>query len=360
MKFLTPTEIGTLHQVLIDSIYIKETDLRRVPLEIYELGTLCDRIQTDKPAQIFVPILCNELSKEWVADKLVLVMFLEYVRDADITLSQDARDFINHAIAKCQEWQAKKRAQQKSINNLLSKGRQESPQLAPVEQLSRIDRGAIVSYDLDRAMTSFKAKLASEGAFAFTVGGDRTVLEQYIIERIRRELSQKTGRKNDILEIHLINSEKEIDIEGEFLKRYQYDRFTDVFRDITRPDIVLIIWNHDIPQKIIKQLAKKFWEDTHASVLPYLQGRSRCFVTIWANVGKSYRIGFDILPIPKQFQLGDLSAWFRGQLIEAKLGNDAIERYIERLQNHCGELFWSYREMSKIIQEIQGGTRFYE
>lgn len=373
MQFITPPERVQLQKILSNNTLLKTSDIdfRSALLTSCDLGTYCSRISLDKPVLVFVIILVKELSEVYITvdglQRLGLIVFLEYLSQIDTNLCSEDQLFIKHVITKWEQQKISPHKQQRNqIANLLAQGRKKSPTLAPVQQPIKIDRGIIINYDLEAQMAKFRQQVGYEGAFVFAIGGHDTILEQYIIERLRRELRQKTERQNERLEIRLylksILTSK--DIAREFLTKYKFEYFTDLFNAQCNTDIVLIIWNYDIPAKSMKLLAKTFWVDISSSVLPCLKNQSRCFVIVWANVGKlplTGLTGFTALASPKKFELCDLLPWFRSQLRNEGIEEKLIEYYLDRLEKQCGngDLIGTYQEINQIVHELQGGTRFY-
>ncbi len=374
MQFLTYLESSQLQKILINNTLLQTADgeFRNALLTNCGLGKYCSLIPLDKPQFQFVVILCQKLSEIHITvdavQRLGLIVFLEYVSQIDVSLSSEEKSFINHVITKWEQQQkfSPQKTQRNQIANLLAQGRKETLTVAPVQQPIKVDRGVIINYDLDAQMAKFRQQVGYEGAFVFAVGGHDTILDQYIIERLRRELRQKTERQNERLEIRLYrkNLLTSTDIEREVLNKYKFEYFTDLFNAQGNTDIVLIIWNYDIPEKFMKSLAEDFWADITFSVSPCLKNQSRCFVIVWANVGKrplTGLTGFTALPSPKKFDLCDLLPWFRSQLRMEGIEENLIESYLDRLERQCGngDLIGTYHEINQIVQELQGGTRLY-
>lgn len=374
MNFLTYPEINQLHKILINNTVLQtsDVDFRNALLTNCGLEKHCSLISLDKPPLQFVIILCQKLSEIHIpvdeSQRLGLIVFLEHISQLDIISSSEEKSFINHVIKKWEQQQtfSTQKSQRNHIANLLAQGRKESSTVAPVQQPIKVDRGVIINYDLEAQMAKFRQQVGYEGAFVFAVGGHDTILEQYIIERLRRELRQKTERQNERLEIRLYRKSilTSTDIEREFLNKYKFECFTDLFNAQGNTDIVLIIWNYDIPEKFMKSLAENFWADITFSVSPCLKNQSRCFVIVWANVGKrplTGLTGLTALQSPKKFELCELLPWFRSQLRMEGVEEKLIEYYLDRLEKQCGngDLIGTYQEINQIVQELQGGTRLY-
>ncbi|MBW4512104.1 MAG: hypothetical protein KME64_37245 [Scytonematopsis contorta HA4267-MV1] len=81
--------------------------------------------------------------------------------------------------------------------SLLQKGRQNSRPDSP-EVPVKLDSDMIINFDLRDMIIKFQGKFKqTSGVFAFSVDGDYTILQQYIIERIKRELKHITKRPNE-------------------------------------------------------------------------------------------------------------------------------------------------------------------
>ncbi|MFM7786728.1 MAG: hypothetical protein ACKO90_00570, partial [Microcystis panniformis] len=204
-----------------------DEDYRRALLTNCGLGKYCTLIKLNQPRFQFVTILCQKLSEVYLpvdsSQRLGLVVFLEYISQIDVNLADDDKDFINHVITKWEQQQqsSTQKPQRSQISNLLTQGREESATSTSVQQALKIDRGLIINYNLDKLMAAFRQQVGYEGAFVFAVAGEFVILEQYIIERIRRELKQKTGRKNERLEISLYRDSiaTSADIKSKFLEK---------------------------------------------------------------------------------------------------------------------------------------------
>jgi len=372
VKCLTYSESYRLQKILIKNTDLQASDInyRHALLINCGLEKYCSLIPLDEPTSRFVPILYQKLSEIYIpfdgSQRLGLIVFLEYLSQLDIIISLEDKTFIGHVIRKWEQQQSSsQKTQHKKITNLLAQGRKASSTLAPVQQPIKVDRGVIINYDLEAQMAKFRQQVGYEGAFVFAIGYRHIIiLEQYIIERLRWELRQKTKRQNEQLEIRLYRKSiaTSTDIEREFFSKYKFEDFTELFDTQGNTDIVLIIWNYDIPEKFMKSLAQDFWAKISYSVSPCLKNQSRCLVIVWANVGKRPLpgvMGCTTLPTPKKFKCCDLLPWFRSQLKMEGITEEQIEHYLYRLENQDGELIGTYQEMNQIIHELQGSSRLY-
>jgi len=373
VKFLTLTERVQLQKILTHKTSLKTADaeFRSALLTNCGLKQYCSLIQLDQPQLPFVTILCQQLSEVHPTvcgcPRLGLVIFLEYLSAIDNSISSEDQDFITHVIRKWEQQQqlSSQKTPQNQIANLLAQGRQKYSTVASGEAPIKVDRDVIIDYDLEAPMAKFRQEVGYEGAFVFAIGYRHLmILEQYIIERLRRELRGKTRRQNEQLEIRLYRKSivTPADIEREFLNKYQFADFTELFNTQGNTDMMLIIWNYDIPEKLMKPLAQDFWTKINRSISPCLKNQSRCLVIVWANVGKRPLPGVNgctTLPAPKKFKPCDLLPWFRSQLKMGGIREEQIQHYLQRLANQDGELIGTYQEMNQIIHELQGSSRLY-
>lgn len=367
MKCLQLQQKAMLKDVLARCSHLSTTDACRDFLVICGLQEYSGSLRFETTDNFILSIFAR-LSQVSITndnlDKSGLVVFLEHIIYLDELLPEDDKDFLKKVIEKLiEEWKTRKSSsyskRKTDYQSMLDNGRQESLLSIPVKQPIKIDQSVIIKYDLEAQMAKFRQVLY-EGAFVFTVGGDFTLLEKYMIERIQQELSLKNSRHNERLELRLyrkviLNS---TDIELEFIKQYGLENFTDLFNTQQNPDLVLVIWNYDIPEKFMKSLAQSFWQNIKPAVLQFLVNQSRCFVIIWANVNKRPLQGLDEctpLLTPREFKSSELLPWFRSHLKDVKIEEKQIEKYLHRLEKQGGNLIGTYQEMNYIIQELQQG-----
>lgn len=141
-------------------------------------------------------------------------------------------------------------------------------------------------------------------------------------------------------------------------------KFSDLFdtKELGKTDILLIIWNHEIPLKNMSDISICCWQDMEQKSQRFLIGKSRCFVVIWVNflAEESPLNNFTLLPVPDRFNdLEDLAAWFGGELEQVelsdghKLNKTEIEEYKKKIKSHHGHLVGTYTQIQRIIEELQ-------
>ncbi len=370
MKFIVLADRSQLLQILIQNNYFQgmnDSKSLRAFLNNCGLGEYCNSINFNESLPYLIPRLCDELSKIYLENedkKLGLIFFLETITcdyDFLFNFTAEEKQFIQERVI--QRW---KPSQSNSRNlrttTLLAEGRKKPvPNHHPP---LKIDRGIIVNFDLREMTLKFNQMIGYQGTFAFSLGGDRTLLDEYIILRIQRELQNFTGRSHRRFEVslHCRKIMENQNIEHYFLKRYPYERLTSVFEDRVNSDVLLVVWNYDIPSKIMQPVAESFWQELEPLLVPIVQLQNLCFVIILANIGnldKSPIEGFVGLPTPVKFEFADLASWFTSQLKQEGIADNWIEYYLNRLEDQCENLVGTYQEMKEIIQEMQGGSRLY-
>ena len=370
MKFIIPADRSQLLQILINNNYFQgmnDSKSLRAFLNNCGLGDYCNSINFTETLPYLIPRLCDELSKIYLENedkKLGLIFFLESITcdyDFLFNFTIEEKQFIQERVI--QRWKPSQTTYKnhERTTTLLAEGRKKH---VPHHPPLKIDRGIIVNFDLKETTLQFNQRIGYQGTFAFSLGGDRTLLDEYIILRMQRELQNFTGRPHKRFEVslHCRKILENQNIEHYFLKRYPYERLTNVFEDSVNSDVLLVVWNYDIPSKIMQPVAQSFWQEIEPQLLPIMQIQNLCFVLILANIGnldKSPIEGFISLPTPAKFEFADLASWFSSQLKQEGIANNWIDYYLNRLEDQCENLVGTYQEMKEIIHEMQGGFRLY-
>ncbi|WP_353933037.1 hypothetical protein WJM97_10845 [Okeanomitos corallinicola TIOX110] len=274
------------------------------------------------PPKEFVEIFLAEATTTYNYNgdgkQLNLIIFLKYFK---FKVVDDEQEFIENLIAKSsQRENLESPLRRKDYNDLLAKNRQAKPQITSRVEAVRIDKEVIVGYDLETLAPEFTQRVGYEGIFTFTISGyDTTILQDYIIERMLRDLKHKTERPNRKIDVRLYPSDiltgGQI-IESKLKNCNQCQNILDLFLPETCLDIVLVIWLYNIPETNREQMesvAIEFCEKSRLEVDSYINKKSRSFVIIFAHVGFEHPInGLTSLTIPKEFETTSLLQWFRG------------------------------------------------
>lgn len=321
------------------------------------------------PPKEFVEIFWAQATNQYYYDgsdkEIILIRFLKYFK-YKFKETTDEREFITKLIAKYNQTIENSEFQpmHTNYNDLLARARQEQPQELPNSQPAKIDKEIIVGYDLESLAHEFTHRVGYEGTFAFTISGHDTILKDYIIERILRDLKHNTKRPYNKREVRLYANDiltgGEV-IESKFKICHECQNIVDWFCTEAYLDIVLVVWLYDIPEKNredMEAVAMNFFEKSRIELNPFIKQKSRCFVILFANVGfEHYISGLTNITIPKEFDTTSLSQWFRGYLQNnLKIEDDVINRYLVRLQSQHGHLIGTYQELQRIISELQRGN----
>ncbi|MCP4367112.1 MAG: hypothetical protein GY797_03200 [Deltaproteobacteria bacterium] len=267
IRFLIPEEIQRLHQILKGNELLKtETSgSRSAVLRNCDVEKVCGQLDFNLPIEIFILVLCDKLMPDSEIEneeetKPNLIIFLENLVRIFPNSMQNSDDitFIGNVIDK---WNRRQKSsiqnQRKELEHKIAQAEHYKPQSIMTSQPISIDKKVIVNFDLDNLGNQFRKHLKYEGAFAFTVGGknaDGTILNNYIIERVLGELTNKTDREEyDRFDVHLNRyniSDGENVIERELTLNHECENFCDLFEN-TSDDIVLIIWNYRLLQIVI-------------------------------------------------------------------------------------------------------------
>jgi hypothetical protein len=231
-----------------------------------------------------------------------------------------------------------------------------------------------LSYGLVSEINKFqRALIPAQGAFAFEIHGDSKLIENYVIEKILRELQHKIGgRTYNKKEINLYAEDLERPkeegtpsgsevIERRIKAEKQVDGLVVFLADVPKSqDIVFIIWCKSPLSQQTKSIAQSFWSNAEAKVWPNLVNRGRRIIVIWVtpDIRKRESIGkpFTAISLSEKLDLDDLSNWFWGQLqihIDKKeIEEETVKAYIESLEKHYGYLMETYTRLEEIAQEL--------
>jgi hypothetical protein len=294
-------------------------------LPVRELVTnFCDLI-LNKPEDLesFLKYLQNKLDSD---EKLTIKGYIEKLKRSRIKQTPDHR-------------------------SRMSKKRQQNHERPTSKTDIRINDNIIVKYDLDELVYKFRKALDYQGVFAFSLGEEYTILNNYIIKRILHELQEKTQRDYWSREIRLSRNLKSIDDD---LKNNNINQITDLLAETDPLDVVLIIWNYNINKKKLNSMTDIFLSEIKTKCNCYLENKSRCLIIIFANVNIKQSIqGCINLSIPKSFQINELCDWFRGYLQNLQIQDDMINTCLRKLRNADGHLLSTYNTLEGIIDELR-------
>ena len=316
-SLLTPEDFATLHNILLHKTLLKTADFETIRslLEPCGLSDVCSTFSPSTPVINVIIQLCPKLSKIYITHGIVrrvgLAIFLDYLCQIDPYLTHEDVECIQCIITKCEP-----KTRSESLLSRYHHERSISPSMLPGSQRAKIDKNAIIRFDLEFITRTFEETIKYEGTFAFSIGGDAWILKSYIIERLLWQLKNKMYRQCE-RPIHLFLYNADLtqgaqQIIERKLEEQGYTQLGDMFYD--PGDIMLIIWNRDIPQDHMQTIARSFWENVKIQISPFVQNKSRCFVTIWANINQQPLEDFTLLSLPERFEVCELKQWFQAQL----------------------------------------------
>ena len=250
----------------------------------------------------------------------------------------------------------------------------QSPQDNKLEKLdikfSGIDT-ILIENDLVDQMSKFHKILEEEnysGVFAFITAGERIILRNYIIPRMKKEIESRilgTGKNQCelsdppiCLTRHSIN-DIERDLEDSVSKLVNSEiKF-----------IFLTIWiRSEVQPREIKNIASSFWESNFLqSVKERFHNENRCLVLIWAKEGTSLLRGvqgFQALTMPKKV-LNSFIERIKDNLTKDNLANltenrefltenrefiaEFIADFCQSLENQYNDFFSTYQLIDDLI-----------
>jgi hypothetical protein len=371
MASLQPQELKKVREILIGSSLLDTSASRKDFLTNCNLIDYCSSVQCDLEPQKFFQSLYAKLNVTPVnndENRSGFIVFLEFFIELEPNLNDEKRNFLNQCIAKL-ESSTSIFSQKSQIQQQLSQNRQGSSSTSQNQTRKtriKIDHNEIIKFDLTKLKSTLIGKISQyQGAFAFSVGSEELLFREYILKRIECELKDHTNHSIEKIELTLgkvINNYT--DIENILYEKYQCQCLTNLFNHEKMTDIMLIVWNHQIPPKNMQELAQAFWNSVSQKVKPFVEKKKCCFLLIWVNVDRKnmrrkFVQEFTVLPTPKKFEFSELEPWFGNLLRTQQVSEENIERYLRRLKRHDGHLVVTFQEMSSIIKDLQGGVRLY-
>jgi len=370
MQFLSEDESSLLHSILANHILIANESSRSDLLINCGLQSLLSALTSlGSSSLLFVNELCARLSPAHITAKpsgqAALVALLNYIAmpPYDVDLSLEEKKFLERVKHKCQQWHESQLSRRPLVAQVLDQEPQGQKQLPPehVQAPIKIDRGELITdYGLYSLMSEFASRVNYGKASAFAIGGDFTILRDYIIERMCQELGRKVPGAQTLLDISLNQhdvAEGEIVIEKKIITRNRCNDLIDLFKKYAKTNIVLVAWCYAFPPGQMKNVAARFWQEIKKSVLSLLREQSTCFVFILANVGvegKPYQIDkFTVLQTPSEFEMTDLLPWIQGRLENLGIEQGDVEYCLERLRDQRGDIVRTFHEMEYIVRYLQ-------
>lgn len=313
----------------------------------------------------------RELAAPGGARKLGVIVLLEYLikYEAGVTqfsvLNKDEVDELSLVVEKYEEWLAQQppRPREAEIAAALKARRQRTAAPAPEPEpaaAAPLDADAVFRFDLRKQVGCVYDKLRPAGAFPFTTGGRQDLLERYVVERIQRDVIIRPEQKRtfSLVKVHLLANLLGQELSGTVLEQEiregneDVERLTDFFR-VPHTDVLLIVWNHDVPLPEARQIAESFWASARAQLEPGLKNNSSRLIFLWANLDglPLDSAEFHAIPPLECFELTEIEDYFRDYLGQVGLPPAKIDKIIRRLSRHKGQLPGTYLEMKWLVED---------
>jgi hypothetical protein len=223
-----------------------------------------------------------------------------------------------------------------------------------------IDRSALIKFDLLEQETFIRKHLPERaGAVAFALGGHRTMLNDYLVERIHQDIARngpRIKRKDAYLVARGLPTlgNGQSPITPVIARACGCVRVADLF-DQPQLDVLLVIWNYDIPLTEMKRMATAFWDEQAAQVACSMEGYRRRLIALWVNSDKAPLDAFLRIPKIKPFDVKKVTDHVQNQLECAGVDAERIGYYVTALEGLGGTLPKSFELMQQIIEEVAGG-----
>jgi hypothetical protein len=234
----------------------------------------------------------------------------------------------------------------------------------------KIDTGAIIQCNLDKQRTQFINGFHGhyKGFFTFAVTSiEHDVLKNYVIESLIWELNQRTKRPTDVRHVYLYSEhfksfsaeQGSLDLQKKLEDYFHIPTLNDLIEDNQDTDLVIVLWNMNIPLNNFKHIAHRFSEKLKAHVqdIPL----QRCFVLFWAHYGPTPLEPPDIsivLSPFEQFEVEHVVEWLETHLssvqkskqIPEQIIKYCRERLIAKVTYHGGNLPGTYESLLEPLE----------
>jgi hypothetical protein len=303
------------------------------------------------------------------AKRLGIVILLEHmvVYDVAITkrLDPENAEFLRGVIKKYETCHANTPQihRQVEARAALAAARSRRSSVPTPNRTYRFDTDLILNSDLKKQIGEFTNILQIDGIFPFTLGGRFEVLDKYIVKRIEQTLRNKDDRPIKRVDVNLYakNSSETFTghqiIEQQIKDYYHCDRLADLFDERQRIDVLLVVWNYDVPPPEVQLIAESFWSVSQPQLIATVTGQSRRFIVLWINIDSeplSLPV-FYALPPLECFEVEEIVGYFRDRLLKFNVEADDVEYFLTQLKRHQGQLLGTFQEMNRLVEIFTGG-----
>ncbi len=264
-------------------------------------------------------------------------------------------------------------AQERSntYKSLLASGRNETSFTTPSgDGLVVLDWNRVIYYDLKPLIRNLIDKIGNIGVFLFSIGEDMDILQNYIIPRLQKELSEMDRDASWVyrkivldysIQDKLLSQNSEQRIANCFkLEKLGYHQLIDLFTDESS-DILLVVYNRDFSVSDVEDLAGDVQKKC-IEIQCSLTNKPLRFVMIWANVCSFEKRplsceGFIPLCI-EHSEVTDLVGFFRKQMSYLGYKEEKNPALKTRIDHYCQELEMikdlaeAFRRLESIFSEL--------
>jgi len=314
-------------------------------------------------------LLANQNLSRGGEPRLGIIVLLEHMVSYETVitkrLSHESAEFLSYAIGKYETCcsNASRTSRQVAALAALTAQRKRLNSAIP-NRIYRFDTDLILNSDLKKQINEFTNILQLDGIFPFTLGGRFEVLDKYIVKRIEQTIKNTDDRpiKRADVNLYAKNCSETLNgyqiIEQQIKEYYHCDRLTDLFDEVQRIDVLLIVWNYDVPHPEVKQIAESFWGVAQPRLSSMVLGQSRRFIVLWINIDSEPLSlpMFYALPPLECFEVEEIVSYFRDRLLKYNVENNHVEYFLAQLRRHQGQLLGTFQEMYRLVESFTGGA----
>jgi hypothetical protein len=331
------------------------------------LSEFCDTLHLGSSKDEFAKELFARLQEGTVIDngeeKYFAILFLEHLLRTQQDLDDKEKKFLPICIAKFNQSTLQKSALNKrQIYAMVDETRRAFADQS-VTGNYRIDRSVYLNYDLNEIKFELLNKPPRKGVFAFALGGYNNAYnfwKDYVIESILSELREKVKIRCDKpIDLKVSTPLDLDDLEKQLLKNLNCQQLSDLLGKLKNSDVILLIWNLDIPFTDTNRIATSFWNRISEQVAHVFKDERRSFIIFWINLyeGQWKLDNYCCLPILEKFNLDDLKDYFERSFEDIGMAQEDVKKCVRRLEKKEGHIVKTFWEWQNILNELQGEVK---
>lgn len=199
-----------------------------------------------------------------------------------------------------------------------------------ISNLSVLDKDVIIKYDLTPLVRTFEDGLRrKKGVYGFWLAGtDETVIEEYILERLKRALVEQLIRQPHQLSLYLYLANLEGQAEENFIEKQLENQKRMSLTELLEaqssycPDIFFVLWTYSFPHEVLQRIMEPFWQKIKNQLEPEFSKKNRCLICVCVNIGfqNGSLADFTGLAIDESEWFGseEMLEWFEARLQDLK------------------------------------------